>query len=148
MLHIHCFSLMYIQAFLSLGNKDREMPTFWIFPYFFESRILEFFPSFSMMDYQVWPSPLILLNFGCVQCEQEYESKWIWWQYLSVGGPSCISHCLGGTANNVMLMWWSHAFDNIITHSCTSLYTFKSSITSPLCHFLCKVFRVIDFALI
>ncbi|XP_040525123.1 rRNA N6-adenosine-methyltransferase ZCCHC4 isoform X1 [Gallus gallus] len=40
-------------AFLSLGNKDREMPTFWVFPYFFESRILEFFPSFSMMDYQV-----------------------------------------------------------------------------------------------
>uniref|UniRef100_A0A8B9YY77 Zinc finger CCHC-type containing 4 n=1 Tax=Buteo japonicus TaxID=224669 RepID=A0A8B9YY77_9AVES len=30
-----------------------EMPMFWIFPYFFESRILEFFPSFSMIDYQV-----------------------------------------------------------------------------------------------
>ncbi|KAA0725201.1 Zinc finger CCHC domain-containing protein 4 [Triplophysa tibetana] len=25
----------------------------WIFPYFFESRILECFPSFSMLDYQV-----------------------------------------------------------------------------------------------
>ncbi|XP_048797971.1 rRNA N6-adenosine-methyltransferase ZCCHC4 isoform X1 [Lagopus muta] len=35
------------------GNKNQEMPMFWIFPYFFESRILEFFPSFSMMDYQV-----------------------------------------------------------------------------------------------
>ncbi|XP_054028294.1 rRNA N6-adenosine-methyltransferase ZCCHC4 [Dryobates pubescens] len=32
---------------------SQEMPMFWIFPYFFESRILEFFPSFTMMDYQV-----------------------------------------------------------------------------------------------
>ncbi|XP_067224854.1 rRNA N6-adenosine-methyltransferase ZCCHC4 isoform X2 [Chanodichthys erythropterus] len=30
-----------------------EMPMIWIFPYFFESRILECFPSFSMLDYQV-----------------------------------------------------------------------------------------------
>ncbi|XP_025926903.1 zinc finger CCHC domain-containing protein 4 isoform X3 [Apteryx rowi] len=35
------------------GHNNQEMPMFWIFPYFFESRILEFFPSFSMMDYQV-----------------------------------------------------------------------------------------------
>lgn len=35
------------------GPNNQEMPVFWIFPYFFESRILEFFPSFSMMDYQV-----------------------------------------------------------------------------------------------
>ncbi|XP_061850224.1 rRNA N6-adenosine-methyltransferase ZCCHC4 isoform X3 [Colius striatus] len=34
------------------GHNNQEMPTFWIFPYFFEARILEFFPSFSMMDYQ------------------------------------------------------------------------------------------------
>nr|XP_041571614.1 rRNA N6-adenosine-methyltransferase ZCCHC4 isoform X2 [Taeniopygia guttata] len=34
-------------------HDNREMPMFWIFPYFFESRILDFFPSFSMMDYQV-----------------------------------------------------------------------------------------------
>ncbi|KAF1471212.1 Zinc finger CCHC domain-containing protein 4, partial [Eudyptula minor novaehollandiae] len=34
-------------------GHNQEMPMFWIFPYFFESRILEFFPSFSMMDYQV-----------------------------------------------------------------------------------------------
>ncbi|XP_060102197.1 rRNA N6-adenosine-methyltransferase ZCCHC4 [Heteronotia binoei] len=31
----------------------KELPIFWIFPYFFESRILEFFPSFRMLDYQV-----------------------------------------------------------------------------------------------
>ncbi|XP_014746964.1 PREDICTED: zinc finger CCHC domain-containing protein 4 [Sturnus vulgaris] len=35
------------------GHDTKEMPVFWIFPYFFESRILDFFPSFSMMDYQV-----------------------------------------------------------------------------------------------
>ncbi|XP_054841813.1 rRNA N6-adenosine-methyltransferase ZCCHC4-like [Eublepharis macularius] len=32
---------------------SKELPIFWIFPYFFESRILEFFPSFRMLDYQV-----------------------------------------------------------------------------------------------
>ncbi|MEE6462340.1 hypothetical protein FKM82_001564 [Ascaphus truei] len=31
----------------------KELPIFWIFPYFFESRILQFFPDFSMLDYQV-----------------------------------------------------------------------------------------------
>ncbi|XP_071234170.1 rRNA N(6)-adenosine-methyltransferase ZCCHC4-like isoform X1 [Salvelinus alpinus] len=30
-----------------------EMPIVWIFPYFFEPRILECFPSFTMLDYQV-----------------------------------------------------------------------------------------------
>ncbi|XP_015272239.1 PREDICTED: zinc finger CCHC domain-containing protein 4 isoform X1 [Gekko japonicus] len=38
------------------GRTDaasKELPIFWIFPYFFESRILEFFPSFRMLDYQV-----------------------------------------------------------------------------------------------
>ncbi|XP_020636079.3 rRNA N(6)-adenosine-methyltransferase ZCCHC4 isoform X3 [Pogona vitticeps] len=38
------------------GSTDavsKELPMFWIFPYFFESRILEFFPSFTMLDYQV-----------------------------------------------------------------------------------------------
>ncbi|XP_019381677.1 PREDICTED: zinc finger CCHC domain-containing protein 4 isoform X2 [Gavialis gangeticus] len=35
------------------AHSSKEMPIFWIFPYFFESRILEFFPSFTMMDYQV-----------------------------------------------------------------------------------------------
>ncbi|XP_041127088.1 rRNA N6-adenosine-methyltransferase ZCCHC4 [Polyodon spathula] len=31
----------------------QEMPMFWIFPYFFESRIKECFPTFTMLDYQV-----------------------------------------------------------------------------------------------
>ncbi|XP_006630118.2 rRNA N6-adenosine-methyltransferase ZCCHC4 [Lepisosteus oculatus] len=34
-------------------KRSQEMPMFWIFPYFFESRILECFPTFSMLDYQV-----------------------------------------------------------------------------------------------
>ncbi|XP_069781132.1 rRNA N6-adenosine-methyltransferase ZCCHC4 isoform X3 [Narcine bancroftii] len=34
-------------------NKDEELPIFWIFPYFFEARILQCFPTFSMLDYQV-----------------------------------------------------------------------------------------------
>ncbi|XP_072109042.1 rRNA N6-adenosine-methyltransferase ZCCHC4 isoform X5 [Mobula birostris] len=33
-------------------TKDDELPIFWIFPYFFEPRILQCFPSFSMLDYQ------------------------------------------------------------------------------------------------
>ncbi|XP_073331364.1 rRNA N6-adenosine-methyltransferase ZCCHC4 [Pagrus major] len=33
------------------GNAD--MPMVWIFPYFFEPRILECLPSFAMLDYQV-----------------------------------------------------------------------------------------------
>uniref|UniRef100_A0A8D0H9B8 rRNA N(6)-adenosine-methyltransferase ZCCHC4 n=1 Tax=Sphenodon punctatus TaxID=8508 RepID=A0A8D0H9B8_SPHPU len=34
-------------------RQEEELSVFWIFPYYFESRILEFFPSFSMLDYQV-----------------------------------------------------------------------------------------------
>lgn len=34
------------------GNSD--MPMVWIFPYFFEPRILECLPSFTMLDYQVY----------------------------------------------------------------------------------------------
>ncbi|XP_020848033.1 rRNA N(6)-adenosine-methyltransferase ZCCHC4 isoform X2 [Phascolarctos cinereus] len=37
----------------STDNNSKELPLFWIFPYFFESRILQFFPNFSMLDYQV-----------------------------------------------------------------------------------------------
>lgn len=39
-----------------LGNSEGDVPMFWIFPYFFESRILECFPTFSMLDYQVFRS--------------------------------------------------------------------------------------------
>uniref|UniRef100_A0A8C6SXP7 Zinc finger, CCHC domain containing 4 n=1 Tax=Neogobius melanostomus TaxID=47308 RepID=A0A8C6SXP7_9GOBI len=34
-------------------NSVGEMPMMWIFPYFFEPRILECLPSFRMLDYQV-----------------------------------------------------------------------------------------------
>nr|XP_019599472.1 PREDICTED: zinc finger CCHC domain-containing protein 4 isoform X1 [Rhinolophus sinicus] len=35
------------------SQDNKELPIFWIFPYFFESRICQFFPSFCMLDYQV-----------------------------------------------------------------------------------------------
>ncbi|KAL1264367.1 hypothetical protein QQF64_004722 [Cirrhinus molitorella] len=38
---------------LNKVSDAAQMPMIWIFPYFFESRILECFPSFSMLDYQV-----------------------------------------------------------------------------------------------
>ncbi|KAI2658474.1 rRNA N6-adenosine-methyltransferase ZCCHC4 [Labeo rohita] len=38
---------------LNKVSDASQMPMIWIFPYFFESRILECFPSFSMLDYQV-----------------------------------------------------------------------------------------------
>ncbi|KAM4709027.1 rRNA N(6)-adenosine-methyltransferase ZCCHC4 [Discoglossus pictus] len=37
----------------SNANRGKELPMFWIFPYFFESRILKCFPDISMLDYQV-----------------------------------------------------------------------------------------------
>ncbi|XP_034021237.1 rRNA N6-adenosine-methyltransferase ZCCHC4 [Thalassophryne amazonica] len=37
----------------SPNSAHVEMAMIWIFPYFFESRILECLPSFSMLDYQV-----------------------------------------------------------------------------------------------
>ncbi|XP_047421760.1 rRNA N6-adenosine-methyltransferase ZCCHC4 isoform X2 [Sciurus carolinensis] len=37
----------------SQDESQKELPIFWIFPYFFESRIHQFFPNFCMLDYQV-----------------------------------------------------------------------------------------------
>ncbi|XP_030630024.1 rRNA N(6)-adenosine-methyltransferase ZCCHC4 [Chanos chanos] len=51
----HTFSTI-SETWRSLQSPDctvSEMPMVWIFPYFFEPRILECFPSFSMLDYQV-----------------------------------------------------------------------------------------------
>ncbi|XP_048448482.1 rRNA N6-adenosine-methyltransferase ZCCHC4, partial [Rhincodon typus] len=33
--------------------EDEELPIFWIFPYFFEPRIRQYFPTLNMLDYQV-----------------------------------------------------------------------------------------------
>ncbi|XP_077444190.1 rRNA N(6)-adenosine-methyltransferase ZCCHC4 [Stigmatopora argus] len=35
------------------GDSDAEIPMIWIFPYFFEARLLECLPSLTMLDYQV-----------------------------------------------------------------------------------------------
>ncbi|XP_028285367.1 rRNA N(6)-adenosine-methyltransferase ZCCHC4 [Parambassis ranga] len=37
----------------SSDSSNVDMPMIWIFPYFFEPRILECLPSFTMLDYQV-----------------------------------------------------------------------------------------------
>ncbi|XP_070710678.1 rRNA N6-adenosine-methyltransferase ZCCHC4 [Pempheris klunzingeri] len=49
------FSLL-SQTWKKLQSSDScstDMPIIWIFPYFFEPRILECLPSFAMLDYQV-----------------------------------------------------------------------------------------------
>uniref|UniRef100_G1Q763 rRNA N(6)-adenosine-methyltransferase ZCCHC4 n=1 Tax=Myotis lucifugus TaxID=59463 RepID=G1Q763_MYOLU len=48
----------------SQDNNHKELPIFWIFPYFFESRICQFFPSFHMLDYQVYFEKYIGYNYG------------------------------------------------------------------------------------
>ncbi|XP_030047109.1 rRNA N(6)-adenosine-methyltransferase ZCCHC4 [Microcaecilia unicolor] len=49
------FTLKKLKSMWTVEPEDgtKELPIFWIFPYFFESRILQFFPSFCMLDYQV-----------------------------------------------------------------------------------------------
>lgn len=41
------------KIFFFLSERSIELPTFWIFPYFFEPRILQSSPGFAMLDYQV-----------------------------------------------------------------------------------------------
>uniref|UniRef100_A0A667YWM5 rRNA N(6)-adenosine-methyltransferase ZCCHC4 n=1 Tax=Myripristis murdjan TaxID=586833 RepID=A0A667YWM5_9TELE len=40
-------------SLISVAVKSMDMPMIWIFPYYFESRILECLPSLIMLDYQV-----------------------------------------------------------------------------------------------
>ena len=48
------FLLYFLLLFCDpLDSSHKELPIFWIFPYFFESRIRQFFPSYCMLDYQV-----------------------------------------------------------------------------------------------
>lgn len=42
-----------ILVYLCAESSNPEMSMMWIFPYFFEPRILECLPSFTMLDYQV-----------------------------------------------------------------------------------------------
>lgn len=42
-----------ILVYLYAESSNPEMSMMWIFPYFFEPRILECLPSFTMLDYQV-----------------------------------------------------------------------------------------------
>ncbi|XP_063096632.1 rRNA N6-adenosine-methyltransferase ZCCHC4 isoform X2 [Cavia porcellus] len=54
------------------GDSLQEMPIFWIFPYFFEARICQFFPSFCMLDYQdgrKWKH--------CFLCKKCVKPSWV-----------------------------------------------------------------------
>ncbi|KAM7158375.1 rRNA N(6)-adenosine-methyltransferase ZCCHC4 isoform 5-T5 [Molossus nigricans] len=53
----------------SQDNNHKELPIFWIFPYFFESRICQFFPSFRMLDYQA----VIILFFLDLQVASTFK---------------------------------------------------------------------------
>ncbi|KAM7158372.1 rRNA N(6)-adenosine-methyltransferase ZCCHC4 isoform 2-T2 [Molossus nigricans] len=61
----------------SQDNNHKELPIFWIFPYFFESRICQFFPSFRMLDYQRFHRRFICVDeamkYGCM-LEVDYDN--------------------------------------------------------------------------
>ena len=46
-------AMFFFFFFLCADSGSADMPMIWIFPYFFEPRILECLPSFAMLDYQV-----------------------------------------------------------------------------------------------
>ncbi|XP_047574995.1 rRNA N6-adenosine-methyltransferase ZCCHC4 isoform X3 [Lutra lutra] len=61
----------------SQDNSQKELPIFWIFPYFFEFRIRQFFPSFCMLDYQHFHRTFICVDeamkYGCM-LEVDYDN--------------------------------------------------------------------------
>ncbi|XP_073430795.1 rRNA N(6)-adenosine-methyltransferase ZCCHC4 isoform X2 [Dendrobates tinctorius] len=46
------------------GAVSKVLPMFWIFPYFFEARIVQCFPDFSILDYQVDYDNHTLYKYG------------------------------------------------------------------------------------
>lgn len=50
---LKCLKLTAMCFFLCADGGNADMPMIWIFPYFFEPRILECLPSCAMLDYQV-----------------------------------------------------------------------------------------------
>ncbi|KAG9268051.1 zinc finger CCHC domain-containing protein 4 [Astyanax mexicanus] len=101
------------------GLGVSEMPMVWIFPYFFELRILECFPSFAMLDYQVdydnhplykhgksgrKQSPVRLFTNLCpkdiiLPKEEGYRFCAICERYVSAGNKHC-SVCNACTSKN------------------------------------------------
>ncbi|XP_022361807.1 zinc finger CCHC domain-containing protein 4 isoform X1 [Enhydra lutris kenyoni] len=61
----------------SQDSSQKELPIFWIFPYFFEFRIRQFFPSFCMLDYQRFHRTFICVDeamkYGCM-LEVDYDN--------------------------------------------------------------------------
>ncbi|XP_076992646.1 rRNA N(6)-adenosine-methyltransferase ZCCHC4 isoform X4 [Tamandua tetradactyla] len=110
-----------------LDDSHKELPIFWIFPYFFESRICQFFPSFCMLDYQVDYDNHILYKHGktgrkqspvriftnippnkiILPAEEGYRFCPLCQRYVSLENQHC-EHCNSCTSKDGRK--WNHCF--------------------------------------
>lgn len=111
----------------SQDNGHKELPIFWIFPYFFEARICQFFPSFCMLDYQVDYDNHALYKHGkrgrkqspvriftnippnkiVLPIEEGYRFCSLCQRYVSVENQHC-EHCNSCTSKDGRK--WNHCF--------------------------------------
>lgn len=111
----------------SQDDSQKELPIFWIFPYFFESRICHFFPSFHMLDYQVDYDNHTLYKHGktgrkqspvriftnippnkiILPTEEGYRFCSLCQRYVSLENQHCM-HCNSCTSKDGRK--WSHCF--------------------------------------
>lgn len=111
----------------SQDDSHKELPIFWIFPYFFESRICQFFPSFCMLDYQVDYDNHALYKHGktgrkqspvriftnvppnkiILPSEEGYRFCSLCQRYVSRENQHCV-HCNSCTSKDGRK--WSHCF--------------------------------------
>ncbi|NP_001388357.1 rRNA N6-adenosine-methyltransferase ZCCHC4 [Rattus norvegicus] len=111
----------------SQDDSHKELPIFWIFPYFFESRICQFFPSFCMLDYQVDYDNHALYKHGktgrkqspvriftnippnkiILPSEEGYRFCSVCQRYVSRENQHCV-HCNSCTSKDGRK--WSHCF--------------------------------------
>ncbi|XP_052590892.1 rRNA N6-adenosine-methyltransferase ZCCHC4 isoform X3 [Peromyscus californicus insignis] len=111
----------------SQDDSQKELPIFWIFPYFFESRICHFFPSFHMLDYQVDYDNHTLYKHGktgrkqspvriftnippnkiVLPTEEGYRFCSLCQRYVSLENQHCM-HCNSCTSKDGRK--WSHCF--------------------------------------
>lgn len=96
-------------VFLCADSSNTEMPMMWIFPYFLEPRILECFPSFTMLDYQVyWRCAHTQLADTCLTVRELYCQE-ISMQYLSV---LCLFFLLKPDAQTTLTQWGDRKHDS------------------------------------
>ncbi|XP_060221298.1 rRNA N6-adenosine-methyltransferase ZCCHC4 isoform X3 [Meriones unguiculatus] len=111
----------------SKDDSHKELPIFWIFPYFFEQRICQFFPSFRMLDYQVDYDNHALYKHGktgrkqspvriftnvpankiVLPPEEGYRFCSLCQRYVSLENQHCV-HCNSCTSKDGRK--WSHCF--------------------------------------